>query len=349
MNKIQRIKIPKYKEQLDNLISAYANGELSQGKDIVKFKESLIKLFRYKYVNLTNSGNSAILMSIYALKLKNKKILIPAISSCFAIEKAVFSSGNNPVYGDVCINSSGFDYNILKSKNLEFDAIISPNFFGIRSDIENLKKFNKPIIEDACQSFLTNLEFASNAEFLIFSFYPTKIINAIDGGAVLTNNKEFEKNIRKHIYYDYQTSSDTHISFNLKMPNIHAAFGLGTLKNINKIKFELKEIINQYDFIIDMYSFVRRLGDNSDCILSRYVLKFDKQSQRDFFLEKINCSQIESSLELMKISSNLKQFPNSNELLKTTCSIPLYPSLESKNIIMVKNAIVKILNTLKNG
>jgi dTDP-4-amino-4,6-dideoxygalactose transaminase len=349
MNNISRLKVPKFPSQLKYVQNAYESGELVQGNDLKKFESYLLKTFNFSFCHLTNSGNSALLLSILGLGLKNKKILIPSISTCFALENAVLASGNIPVYGDVCLKSTNLNNASILNSEVEFDAIISPNMFGISSDINLLSGFGKPIIEDASQSFITNMQIKSNADFLVFSFYPTKLINAIDGGAVLNNSSQIAERMSKRVYYDYQLVKDDVPSFNLRMPNLHAAFGLGTIENLGEIKSLYEEQVRRFDFILKDFNFVTRLGWQKCLTTLKYVLKFETPSLLNDFRMQMNTQSIPTSKELIRLTVLESEFTNALELENTTCSIPLYFDLQPAEVEFIVAGMSKVLTAIKNG
>ena len=185
-------------------------------------------MFGFRYCSTVSNGFAALFLSIRAFGLKDSNIVVPKISTCNAITNAVLASGNNPIFCD--IDKEHFS---LKVSDLERIAsiadvglIIAPSHFGIPAPISEYKHLGVPIIEDACQAFMTRTLIKSDADLILFSFYPTKHFKCIDGGAVLINDYFLKNRIDDLRYYDHQRTFDRVIRFNNRMPNLNAAIGL---------------------------------------------------------------------------------------------------------------------------
>ena len=83
-------------------------------------------------------------------------------------------------------------------------AIVPVHFTGYMTNMPKLKKISKkykiPIVEDACQSILANINGKTAGtwgEFGAFSLHPLKNINVwSDGGIITTNNKSYYKKLK---------------------------------------------------------------------------------------------------------------------------------------------------------
>lgn len=346
MYKIPRIRIPKFQSQLKNINLSVEENELVYGSSIDQFGESIRQLFNRKHIGLCNSGNSALLLSLMSLNIRNMKVLIPVASTCFAIENAVLSSNNVPVYCD--LNNIDGNLDVVHAKKLysqnKFDAIISPNHFGNLSNISKLKDIGVPVIEDCAQSFLSSMNLKSDADIQVLSFYPTKIMNAIDGGAILTDDTNTIEKINDYKYYGDQVVVDNVPRLNLKMNNINASYGLGTLKHILEINEAYIKLFNDYYDIVSEYSNISILKNNSSRLLYKFVLKFDSRNRKRIFDRKMHGNKIETSNELMFLNNQLELYRGANSLVGTTSSIPYYYSLNSNEIGFIKDKLIESLN-----
>jgi len=331
---IPRIKFNLTNEHKISLLKAFDAHELVTGRAIKLFEDSLRKKMKKKYCITSSNGFSSLLLAIHATKLKNKRILTSALSTCFAIPNAILASGNIPVYCDVDPDSGNIDVKeaekIFKIK--PFDAIVSPNYFGILSDIQQLKKFKVPVIEDCAQSFMSNMQVVSVADMQVFSFYPTKVVNAIDGGAILTNDVNQYKIIKSKVYYGDQFVNDNVVRYNHRMINIHAAIGLVSLSRIKKVIKRHHQIAEAYKQVIQSHKKVSYLGsENSRNILYKFLLKFQSANECQDFIRTMKKADVHCDREFV-ILTKKKKFVSATRLLNTTCSVPLYETLTEKEI-----------------
>lgn len=341
MNSIPRIRIPGFISQQENVRNAIKNNELVYGSSLEDFGSQLKRLFSKKHICLCNSGNSALFLSLKALGLNNKKVLIPAIGTCFAIENAVLSTNNIPVYCDINNEDGNLNTEIARLIFLQqkYDVIISPNYFGNVSNIEELRKIGVPIIEDCAQSFLSNIKHKTNSDIQVLSFYPTKVINAIDGGAIITDNKELITKVNDLIYYGHQETVDKVPRMNLKMNNINAAFGIGTLKHLDEIDSFYLSLKKEISEVVNDFKSVDYLQNSLKNTLYKFVLKFNSREAKEIFNIEMQKNHIETSEVFLCVSDGMGIFNETNTLIRNTISIPFYYSLNENEISYVKNKL----------
>lgn len=241
MKKIAKLEIPSLPYDNKVIIDIFKNNQLVIGSHLKLLEVGLSEEFNFDYVNLTSSGFAALFLSLKSLNLSNARIVVPLISTCQAITNAVLANGCEPVFCEIDQNHLSLcDENLSKLFNdNSFDAIIAPSHFGIPAPIKTYKKYGVPIIEDACQAFFTRTILKSEADIMILSFYPTKQFNCIEGGAILHNSKEKAEIISDLRYYDNQEKFDGTARYNLRMANLHAAFGCLSLEKINDARNSL--------------------------------------------------------------------------------------------------------------
>jgi len=345
------MRIDRIKTEINNstrkvINTSLKHSELVKGKSIEKFEERIRVLLRKKYCVSTVNGFSALFLAIKTLDLFSSKIVLPAISTCFAIPNAILATNNIPVYCDVDLNTGNLDLKSLKEtlKTEKVDAIISPNHFGILSDIENIKKFSIPVIEDCAQSFLSSAQIDSKADIQIFSFYPTKEFSAIDGGAVVTNNDFLGKKLVQKINYRQQDKCDKEARFNFQILAIHAAVGLNSLSNFEQKKKSISKISGIYR---ERFKKVCRfLGQDTKDILYKFMLYFPNKGMKYCSMDSLNKSGIECAEEFIALT-DLKNFPVAKKLIDQTCSIPFRDNLIEDEIEYIcKNAkyIIREIN-----
>ena len=349
MNSIPRMRISDFKSQRENVNDAIKKNELVYGNSLGNFGDQLKTLFNKKYICLCNSGNSALVLSLKALGLINKRVLIPAAGTCFAIENAVLSTNNIPVYCDINIEDGNINPNIARSIFLQekYAAIISPNYFGNISDIDELKKIGIPIIEDCSQSFFSNINYNTNSDIQVLSFYPTKVINAIDGGAIITNDKVLIARVNDLIYYRHQNKIDNIPRLNLKMNNINAAFGIGTLLHLEEIETKYLYLLREFSKVINDFESIDYLKNKRKNTLYKFVLRFNSKKIKGLFDIEMNKNNIQINDEFLCVNDKKNTFNISNTLIENTSSIPFYYSLKENEvsyiIIKLRECLQKLL------
>lgn len=324
MKPLNRVYIPPIPVQDEEMLNVIRKNLLVTGPHLEQLAEELKRVYRKRFCVLTANASSALLLSMLSMKSQKLKVLMPAAGTCFSFVNATLAAGFQPVFCDVDPSSANLDteaaMKVLASEKI--DLVISPNHFGIRSAVDFFKERGLPVIEDAAQSAMTNLNTKSSANTLILSFYPTKMVNGVDGGALLTDDASIYKYAIDHVYYDSQNQYDGKVRYNLRMPNLHAFLALKSLTKIDKKK-EMLDV--KADSFRQKAAFAKLsfLGSASQFTPFRFVLKMTSEKRRDDIdvfcrQHKINCGK-----ELMLIAPN-RDYPVAEMLTKTTLAIPFH-------------------------
>ena len=237
----------------------------SFGENISKFEKKISEITKSKYVVCTNSGTSALHLSLIVSGVKsNEEVLIPSltfvatansISYISAIPHFVdvekFNLGIDPIKLDDYLKKNTQRKN-NKLININTGKVISAlmpvHLFGHPSkiiDLKNIaKKYNLIFIEDAAEalgSYYNKQHLGTFSKVGALSFNGNKIITTGGGGALLTNNKSIAEKARhlattakkKHSFKFLHTE----IGYNYRMPNLNASvFSKGVVnifKNLN--------------------------------------------------------------------------------------------------------------------
>ena len=231
-------------------------GDFTLGKELKIFETKFAKLIGSKYAVGVNSGTDAIKLSLKALNIKNGDEVITAANTFVATVGAITEIGAKPIFVD-CDNT--FCMNILeleKKITKKTKAIVPVHFTGYMTNMPKLlrlaKKYNIPIIEDACQSILANIN-NKNAgtwgDFGAFSLHPLKNINVwSDGGIITTNKKKFYDKLillRNHGLVDRDTVKIC--GYNSRLDTFQAVVGNWLLPKAKQIALKRIENANKYD------------------------------------------------------------------------------------------------------
>ena len=211
------------KQQFSNCPELWADlkkfvqtGDFTLGKPLQVFEKKFAKLIGTKYAVGVNSGTDAIKLPLKAIGIKPGDEVITAANTFVATVGAITELGAKPVFVD-CDDTFCMDVNLIEKKiTKKTKAIVPVHFTGYMTDMRTLmplsKKYNIPIVEDACQSILANINNKNAGTWGIagsFSLHPLKNINVwSDGGVITTNNYSLYKKLillRNHGLVDRDT------------------------------------------------------------------------------------------------------------------------------------------------
>jgi len=198
------------------------------GKYVQLFEEELTKFLGAPAV-VVNSGTSALITSLWLAGVRaGDPVILPAYSFK-ATRNAVLALQAIPKYIDIKDNFT-IDTSLINFNGKE-SAIIIVDLFGHRAEMP--QNTSIPIIRDACQNFTATPDWA---DFTIFSFYPSKRLNTMEGGCV-TGYPDKVRWYRNHGY----------AGLNLRMNEVSACMGYLQMKENN---FMTPVPVKHYDYVL---------------------------------------------------------------------------------------------------
>ena len=231
-------------------------GDFTLGKELFKFEKNFAKLIGTKYAVGVNSGTDAIKLSLKVLGVGKGDEIITAANTFVATVGAITEIGAKPVFID-CDDTFCMNVDLLEKKiTKKTKAILPVHFTGYMTDMVKLnkiaKKYNLPIVEDACQSILASInskKAGTWGDFGAFSLHPLKNINVwSDGGIITTNNFRFYnklKLLRNHGLIDRDTVKIC--GYNSRLDTFQAVVGNWLLPKAKQIANQRIKNANYYD------------------------------------------------------------------------------------------------------
>ena len=198
------------KEEIKNIIeSVFLESWFVSGPSITKFEEEYSKLIHNKYSVMVNSGSSANLVCLAALKRYFKwdsgdSVLVSATS--FPTTVAVIPQNNLKAdFVDINMSDLNFDLDDLESKiHSKTRAILCAPVLANPPDFDRLldicKRYNLQLIGDFCDSIGTTWDNKQLSEYSVAStcsLFSSHHISVGNGGLISTNIKEVEVLARK--------------------------------------------------------------------------------------------------------------------------------------------------------
>jgi len=348
---VPRIRLETNEAHLAAIVDAARHGGFMQGQDLRLFSDELKRGTKRSNCLLTSNGFSALFLMILAKGWQRMPIAIPAAGTCFAVVNAIRSSGNIPVFVDNDPDTAGM--NIVKLLEM-FDqghvkAAILPTHFGLFQSVDALVERDVPFFEDNAQSAMSVWRYGANARDFVLSFYPTKNLNGIDGGAIVTDDPNLYAAAADRVYYDQQTEDEAVERYNFRMSNINAAFARVSLGMLGEQATWLSKVMQAYDALFAQHEHVFRLGKQCDlpCQPSKYVLRFNSAEMARKFASGLGTEGIGVSEELSMLCFDKEaQFEGAAALVGPTLSIPFRESLKENEVGRVLDACSRVLRDL---
>ena len=253
------------REDLDAVIQ-FLKGEpiLTQSENVKAFEEEWSKWLGVKHSVFVNSGSSANLIALSALKQTSGlgEIIVPTLTWVSDIA-SVLQVGYTPVFVDInprnlCMNDNEVVRKISGNTKGVFITYVQ-GFNGLTENLlDVLSEKRIPLIEDVCESHGATFKGAKLGSFGLmsnFSFYFAHHMTTIEGGMICTNDNDLyqlcrmfrshgmvresndEEVKKKYLKENPELNSEFIFAFpayNMRNNEIGAVFGRNQLKRLDK-------------------------------------------------------------------------------------------------------------------
>ena len=356
---------------------------LTKGKLTIQLEKKWAKKISTKYSVYVNSGSSAILLALAALKelgkLKNNKIVVPALSWATDVSSPMLL-GLDPIMCDCNLEDLSCDLReletIFSQENPSVLILVSP--LGLVPKMQEIidlcNKYDVILLEDVCESlgskfngdYLGSFGFAS-----FFSMYFGHHLSTIEGGFINTNDENFyhmllmmrshgwdrdlpkwkQKELRKEYNCtDFDALYNFYVpGFNLRATDLQAFIGL---RAINKLdKYVKKRTIN-YNYYLDLIKINKlQLSNIPTNTISNFAMPIVHERRNDIIKDLIDANIEVRPLIAGNMASKpmwtecyiKPKLPNAELLEKQGFYIPNHQDLTIKDI----KKITDIINVYK--
>ena len=190
-------------------INAFLNGAwITAGENVFAFEKAFSKRFNTKYSLMVNSGSSANLVMLAALKEyygweRDSGVIVSPVGFPTTIS-VIHQNGLTPVFADIEWDTLNFDLDKVEEKMFDWvKAIVVSPVLGNPPDMDRLielcRRFDIKLILDNCDSLGSRWNNKYLNEYAVASscsFYPAHHISTGEGGMVSTDNPELMKIMR---------------------------------------------------------------------------------------------------------------------------------------------------------
>jgi perosamine synthetase len=364
---------------------------LTQGPIVEKFEHALAEHVGARYAISVSSGTAALHIACLAAGLRaGDKGLTSAITFA-ASANCIRYAGGEPGFVDVDPISLGMSVEGLKlalHKEKQTRVVIPVHLGGLAdasAEIRNVSE-QRVVIEDAAHSLGGQyacgkpVGCGAYSDMTIFSFHPVKAITTGEGGAVLTNDEEFARRLRRFRSHGIERDSSrfvgsdafeqgkakpwyyeqVELGFNYRLTDIQAALGLSQLNRLERFVARRREIAARYDeaFLnlprIDLPQSLPEQRARSAHHL--YVVRFDFESlrtTRSALMKRLRDLGIGTQVHYIPVYQlpyyadrqhiDRGQYPSTESYYKSCLSIPLHPGLTDGDVEYIINNIKRLV------
>ena len=341
---------------------------LTQGKKVEEFEKALCKQSGAKYAITFNSATSALFgaYSVCGISKENEVITTPI--SFVATSNMLVEVGAKPVWCDVKDDGNIDEEKIESLITSNTKAIVPVHFGGKPVELEKIQaianKHNLLVIEDAAHalgSSINNKKIGSFSDMTIFSFHAIKPITTGEGGAVLTDNEEYAKELRlfrSHgiVKKAFWNSDMVSLGHNFRLTEIAAALGLSQLKKLDYFISIRNKIASYYDERFKNEKLFTTIKIDENNISARHLypilLAPELQYPKEDIFKELQERGIGVQVHYKPIYQNsfyTKKFgevslPVANNFYRSEISIPCHQKMSMKDAKFVADTLLEVIN-----
>jgi dTDP-4-amino-4,6-dideoxygalactose transaminase len=314
IGKIRLSKSSISQKEKDAVLKVMDSAFLGMGKEVKLFEEKIKNYLQTDMeVVCVSTGTSALHLALSALNIGyGDEVLVPSLTYV-ASYQAISATGANPISCEINSDTLFIDSDDAKSKITKNTKAIMPVHYassskGIDEVYRLAKDFSLRVIEDAAQAFGSERDgklIGLDGDIICFSFDGIKNITSGEGGAILSNDKEFiqkvqdgrllgvEKDTDKR--YSGQRSWDFDVNyqgFRYHMSNLMAAIGIVQIDRISEFKNKRQAIAKKYIHGLKKIKEIEFLDFNFNEVLAHvFVIKVAKRDElREYLISNnIEC------------------------------------------------------------
>lgn len=357
---------------------------LTCGPKITELENKLCKVTGAKYAVACSNGTAALHLACLAAGVGAGDEVITTPITFAASANCALYCGARPVFADINPET----YNIAPSSvekciTEKSKAVVAVDFTGQSVELDSLLKICKDngmvLLEDGAHVIGTKYKGVPNgslADMTTLSFHPVKTVTGGEGGAVLTNNKEYyeklmlyrthgitrEERLLEHPsdgawYYEQLV-----LGYNYRMTDMQAALIISQLDKLEMFSKRRKEIVTRYNEAFSKLEgiVVQKEIPESDTTRHLYILRIKPEKlsiDRKRFFEALEAENVCCNVHYIptyyfpyyeKMGYKRGLCPNAEKLYQEIISLPLYYAMTDEDVESVITAVRKIAEYYAN-
>jgi UDP-4-amino-4,6-dideoxy-L-N-acetyl-beta-L-altrosamine transaminase len=345
---------------------------LTQGPKVAEFEAALCSYSGAKYAIAFNSATSALSGAYHACNIKKSDEIITTPISFVSTSNMFVDIGAKPIWCDIKLDGNIDENQIENLITPKTKAIVPVHFAGKPVAIEKIhkiaKKYNLLVIEDAAHALGSSIgdkKIGSFSDMTIFSFHAIKPITTNEGGAVLTNNKEYANRLRlfrSHgiIKKKLWDSDMVSMGYNYRLTEVAAALGISQLKKLDKFITKRNEIADYFDKIFKDNTLFSTQNIEKNQITSRHLypilLNPQLHCQKEKIFQELQARGLGIQVHYKPIYQNSfykEQFgefslPVANDFYRSEISIPCNQTMSMDDAKYVADVLLEVLHKYKH-
>ncbi len=353
------------KAEIDaNIAEVLESGNYVMGPVLKRFEKELAAYHGMKHAIGVGNGTDALWLTFMALGIGPGDECITTPNTFFATAEAIWVANATAVFVDsdpktACIDPACIEAAITPRTK----AIVPVHLYGQCADMKAIRKIADKhglfVIEDNAQGIAASgdgFKIGELSDAVCTSFIIQKNLGTFgDGGAVVTNNDQIDKEVRRLRNHGSEKRSCHSMGFNSRLDDLHAGVLSAKLKHIDEWSDLRRKWAARYSAgLKDARSFtLPHEAAGYRHVYHLYVIDMKKPEHRDELLGFLNGCGIDAKCHYPiaihqqegypwgKQARIAGPIPNSERNAATCVSLPMFPELTAEEVDHVIAKVVE--------
>ncbi len=365
-------------DDIQAVVEVLRSDYLTCGPKIKELEDRLCRITGARYAVVCSNGTAALHMAAMAAGIGEGDEVITTPITFAASANCALYCGAKPVFADINEETYNIDPGQVKAlTNERTKAVVAVDYTGQSAELDELlahcREKGLVLIEDGAHVIGTRYKGKWNgsiADMTTLSFHPVKTVTCGEGGAVLTNSKEYYKKLL--LYRAHGITRDPELlehepdgpwyyeqlalGMNYRMTDIQAALLLSQLDKLNAFSKRRKEIVRAYNEAFGKVPsiIVQKEIPESDTTRHLYILRLDLtklQIGRKEFFEALDAENVCCNVHYIptyyfpyyeRLGYRRGLCPKAEKLYEEIISLPLYYAMTDQDVQDVIEAVKKV-------
>jgi dTDP-4-amino-4,6-dideoxygalactose transaminase len=352
------------KAEIDgNIHAVLESGQYVMGPMLSRFEKELAAYHGMKHAVGVGNGTDALWLSFMALGVGPGDECITTTNTFFATAEAIWIAGATAVFVDSdpktnCIDPAAIERAITPRTR----ALVPVHLYGQCADMRAIRKIadkhNLFVVEDNAQAIGAagdGFKVGELSDAVCTSFIIQKNLGTFgDGGAVVTNNENVDRAIRRLRNHGSEKRSCHSMGFNSRLDDLHAGVLSAKLKHIDEGNNLRRKWAARYTACLKDAASITLPHEMPGYrhVFHLYVVETKEPSHRDQMLEFLNRNGVDAKCHYPiaihqqegypwgKEARIAGPIPNSERNAASCVSLPMFPELTQEEVDYV---IAKVL------
>jgi dTDP-4-amino-4,6-dideoxygalactose transaminase len=364
--------------EIAEVVDCLRSGWIGTGPKVQRFEGMLAEYVRAPHARCLSSCTAALILAMEALGIgPGDEVLVPTMTFV-ASANAVEHCGATPVLVDSVPSTGHIDFEAAAAAITPRTRAIMPvHLAGRPIDMERLRAFRVRhgllVIEDAAHAI--GAEWAGRrigafGNVTVFSFYVTKNISTIEGGALITDDLQLAETVERLALHGlslgaWQRFSDAGFKhydvvrpgYKYNMTDVQAALGLHQLPHLDAWIDQRAQLWERYDELLTGLPLSLPPPPDPDTRHARHLYQVQLAPEaslgRDQLIDALNARRIGCGVHYRAVHLHPyyrdryelepEQFPVATAISHSTFSLPLSPKVAYADQDDVVEALTDVL------